>query len=82
MVHYFDMRLIKINPQKQMYRYYEISIQATLFEPYAVLCAWGSLLTAFRRQRLIPASNLAEAELLAGRVLQKKLKRGYVLMPD
>lgn len=81
MVHYFYMRLIKIDPQKRMYRYYEISIQATLFEPFAVLCTWGSLVSAFRCQRIIPAKDLAEAELMAGRVLRKKLKRGYVAMP-
>lgn len=43
--------LTPVDPAKHCYRWYRVHIQATLLDPFAVVCAWGSLRTKYRRQR-------------------------------
>ncbi|MGB9800426.1 MAG: hypothetical protein ACPLUL_10065 [Thermanaerothrix sp.] len=37
------MRLIRVDPPRRVYRWYVVAVQATLLEPWAVVCGWGSL---------------------------------------
>lgn len=69
--------LVRIQPEKRCWRWYSIRLQATLLEPLAVVCGWGSLRSRYARWRIIPCADRTEAERLAQRLLRSKLRRGY-----
>ena len=71
--------LHRIDPEKRMYRWYSVHVQLTLFDPWTVICAWGSLHTDFSQQRAIPCGNQKQAELLASQIVDRKLRCGYSL---
>ena len=35
--------LVRIEPEKKMDRWYSVTVQPTLLDPCAVICAWGAL---------------------------------------
>lgn len=39
--------LIKIDPEKHMYRWYAVGIQSTLIDGTAIIYGWGSLKSTF-----------------------------------
>ncbi len=45
--------LIKVDPDKHMYRWYSVGIQGTLVDGIAVIYGWGSLKSAFQQWRTI-----------------------------
>ncbi|NPV86278.1 MAG: WGR domain-containing protein [Anaerolineae bacterium] len=69
--------LTRVDPAKRCYRWYRVHVQATLLDPFAVVCAWGSLRTKYRRQRSIPCAGWVEAERTAEKIIEQKLHRGY-----
>jgi predicted DNA-binding WGR domain protein len=64
-----------------MNRWYLVSIQATLFFPVAVIIAWGRRDNDFQQWRAIPVDTPDQAQELAGRIVKKKLQRGYRICP-
>ncbi len=69
--------LVRVDPERGLNRWYSVSIQPTLLDPVAVLCAWGSRRSRYQRQRALPAGSLAEAEALAKKVIALNVVRGY-----
>ena len=69
--------LRRIEPDENMDRYYIVTIQATLFDPIAVVCQYGSRHTAWQQMRVIPVADAAEAEELAAAIVKAKVGWGY-----
>lgn len=69
--------LRRIDPDENMNRWYMITVQATLLDPIAVVCAYGNWDTAWQQMRVHPVSSQTEAQDLAEDILRQKLKRGY-----
>ena len=67
----------RIDPARNMYRWYSLSVQPTLFDSRAVICAWGKMRTSYQRMRILPADSVEEAEKIFGRLTTKRLRRGY-----
>jgi len=71
------MRLVRVDPEKRMDRWYAVFVFRDLFGTWAVACLWGSRRTAYQRQRLIPCATEAEARALAEQIVRRKMRRGY-----
>ena len=71
--------LIRVDPDKHMNRRYSVFIQATLLEPAAVVCVWGSRRSSYQRLQVHPASTQEEARQLGKKIVQRKIRRGYRL---
>jgi hypothetical protein len=59
-----------------MNRWYKVTVQATLFDPWVVICEWGSRSNTYLRVRLLPTNSLEEATSLAERIIIRKIKQG------
>ena len=70
--------LIKIDPEKHMYRWYAVGIQSTLIDGTAIIYGWGSLKSTFQHWRTIRVQSQKEAEMVLKRILKSRLKKGYV----
>jgi predicted DNA-binding WGR domain protein len=70
--------LIKIDPEKHMYRWYAVGIQSTLIDGIAVIYGWGSLKSTFQQWRTIRVSSQKEAEEIVKRILAYRQKKGYI----
>jgi len=71
--------LTRIEPENNMDRWYFVGIQPTLFEPWAVVCAWGNRRTRYARMRSLPADSLEAAGKVADAIVAKKVRRGYLI---
>ncbi len=60
-----------------MQRWYAVTVQPTMLDGCAVVCLWGSRRTNYQRQRVIPATSMTEAQGLAGKIVARKIGRGY-----
>ncbi len=69
--------LIKIDPEKHMYRWYSVGIQNTLVDGIAVVYGWGSLKSSFQQWRTIQMGSLEEAKRFAEKMAAKKVESGY-----
>jgi predicted DNA-binding WGR domain protein len=69
--------LTRIEPQKNMNRWYRVSIQRSLFEPWVVVCSWGRRDSGYARMRVLAASSSEDAKAKASQVIARKLQRGY-----
>lgn len=67
----------RVDPEANMDRWYMVFVQASLFDPVAVVCAWGSRRTAYYQLRVRPAGSTEEALVTAKKIVQQKVKRGY-----
>ena len=63
-----------------MDRSYVVLVQPTLFDPVAVICAWGNRQTTWQRMRIFSVSSLIEAQTLANKIVGQKIRRGYELV--
>lgn len=72
--------LRRVDPDEHMDRWYLVTVQATLFEPLAVVCAYGSRRTNWQQVRIIPAGNPTLAQEIAQTIVSTKLRRGYELV--
>lgn len=72
--------LRKIDPDQGMTHWYMITVQATLLEPLAVVCAYGSWETPWQQLRVLPVSSSTEAQDLADTILDRKLNQGSQVM--
>jgi predicted DNA-binding WGR domain protein len=73
-----DLHLRRIDPVRNMRRFYRMSIQRDLFGGASLVREWGRI--GFRGQRLIelhPDEGRAVSALV--KLAQAKRKRGYVL---
>lgn len=69
--------LIRVEPERNMNRWYIVAVQATLFDEVAVICGWGRRGTEQARWRIFPVENQQAADELAKRIVQRKIWRGY-----
>jgi len=69
--------LIKVDPEKHMYRWYSVGIQSTLVDGIAVVYGWGSLKSSFQQWRIIKVESMEEAERFAEKMVIKKWGEGY-----
>lgn len=69
--------LIKIDPERHMYRWYSVGIQSTLVDGIAIVYGWGSLKSAFQQWRTVPVNSQTEAEKIVSKIVNTKLEKGY-----
>lgn len=72
--------LVKVDPQEHMDRWYMVTIQPTLLDELAVVCAYGSRHTGWQRIRILPVDSEEAAQALAQKIVNAKLRRDYVLV--
>ncbi|MBE7553652.1 MAG: WGR domain-containing protein [Anaerolineales bacterium] len=70
------MLLHRIDPAKNMARFYLVEAAPSLLDPFAVLRVWGRIGGA-QQHKITPCASAAEAERLAERLVKRKIKRGY-----
>lgn len=68
--------LQRIDPRRNMARFYVLSIEPTLFGPVALRRNWGRIGT-WGRQRLELHADEDAARMAQARLLARKLKKGY-----
>ena len=69
--------LIKIDPEKHMYRWYSVGIQNNLVDGIAVVYGWGSLKSSFQQWRTTQMASMEEAKRFAEKMVAKKRESGY-----
>ena len=67
----------RVDPALNMYRWYSLSVQPTLFDSCAVIRAWGRMRTLYQRMRIIPAASQEQAMAIAEEIVVRKFRRGY-----
>lgn len=75
------MLLHRINPSQNEFRFYLVVTGPSLFDPYAVIRVWGRI-GGHQREMITSCASAEEAERLAGQLIQRKMKRGYVPIKD
>jgi predicted DNA-binding WGR domain protein len=73
--------LSHIDPAINCNRWYLVSVQTTLFQPWAVVVAWGRRDTDFQQWRMLPAQSKLQADQLAAKIIARKIRRGYQAQP-
>jgi len=61
--------MTRIEPEKNMDRWYSVSVQPTLLDSVAVVCAWGRRHTGYQRVRVLLADSSETAEEIAAGVV-------------
>ena len=74
--------LSHVDPAENMMRWYMVSVQATLFHPCAVVIAWGRRDNDFQQWRMIPVESRAQADQVAAKIVDRKIRRGYLVSSD
>jgi predicted DNA-binding WGR domain protein len=69
--------LIRVDLKKHLDRRYTVAVQATLLDPVAVVCIWGSRRSSYQRMQVHPASTREEAQQVAAKIIRAKMRRGY-----
>lgn len=72
--------MTRVDPQKNMARWYEIDVQPTLFGEFTVERHWGRI-GATGQSKAFWFSDEDAADEMAKKVAATKLKRGYVRPP-
>ncbi|MCL4302959.1 MAG: WGR domain-containing protein [Anaerolineae bacterium] len=75
------MLLHRIDPAKNMARFYLVEAAPSLLDSFAVLRVWGRIGGA-QQHKITPCASAAEAEQLAERLIKRKIKRGYKVAGD
>ncbi len=71
-----EARLTRIDPARNTWRFYEMSVQRDLFGGAVLIRRWGRIGTAGRLRLDLHANEGAAANALAG-LLRLRLRRGY-----
>lgn len=71
------MKLTRIDPHKNMHRFYEVHVQSTLLDNHVIVCTWGSIKNQYHRIRTIKTETKEEAEKVLERIIEQKTKKGY-----
>jgi len=74
-----SITLYRINPEKNMRRFYRLDVQPDLFGQQCLMREWGHIGRGVQI-RAIPYTTLAEAQAAFEKQRAVKEKRGYVLM--
>ncbi len=74
--------LVRIDPARNMYRWYRVELASSLFEAFVVVRAWGRLGTPAQHIRLTVVADQAEGEKLVEKIKLRRLKRGYILREE
>jgi predicted DNA-binding WGR domain protein len=72
--------LQRINLDLNQARYYRVEIGPCVTSLYAVHRIWGRIGCRRSGARIMPCTDLAEAQRLAERWVQAKVRRGYVVV--
>lgn len=75
------MLLRRINPEKNEARFYLVEAGPSLLDPFAVIRVWGRI-GGQQRAMMTPCASAEEAEQLVNQLIQRKMKRGYLLVKD
>lgn len=75
------MLLHRINPEKNEARFYLVEVGPSLLDPWAVIRLWGRI-GGQQKGLVTPCQSATEAEALAGRLVRRKLKRGYTIVRE
>ena len=70
-------RFHRVDPTRNMARFYMLSLEPTLFGEIAVLRHWGRIGTG-GQQKLSLHPTLTEAENVLARQIARRRRRGYV----
>jgi len=72
--------LARIDPDRNVWRYYRVEVGPCLIGPWAVHRVWGRL--GQRRSGFLVnlCASQVEAGALAERLVRRKLKRGYIII--
>lgn len=70
------LRLTHVNPALNMARFYEVSVQPTLFGEVAVMRQWGRIGTRGQGM-MVTLSDEAQALAAMRQLEQQKRRRGY-----
>ena len=73
-----SLRLTRVDPEKNMARFYEIDVQPTLFGDYTVERHWGRI-GAAGQSRTFWFDDEEAADKMASQVSNAKTRRGYVV---
>jgi len=74
--------LKRVDPEANMDRWYMVFVQASLFDPVAVIYAWGSRRTSYYQMRVRPAKSTADALAIADKIVKQKVNRGYEIVSE
>jgi len=74
--------LSRVDPAENLNRWYMVSVQATLFHSCSVVVAWGRRDNDFEQWRVIPVESRAQADQVAAKIVERKIRRGYQAYPD
>ena len=72
--------LVRVDPAKNVNRWYAVGVQPTLFCPHAVLCGWGRRGSAYTRWRILPVESRAQADEFAAKLVAAKKTKGYQVL--
>jgi predicted DNA-binding WGR domain protein len=73
--------LHRINPAGNEFRFYYVLVGPALLDRHAVVRVWGRL-GGQQRVLVTPCQTDEKARILANRLIQRRLKRGYTLIYD
>ncbi|MGV8952640.1 MAG: WGR domain-containing protein [Cypionkella sp.] len=72
-----DIYMRRVDPSRNMARYYGLSIQPTLFGGSSVVREWGRIGTKGQR-KIVLLDTLEQAERIKQRIERSKRRRGYL----
>ncbi len=76
-----QVMLERLDPVRNMYRYYVVSLEPSLFGDTALVSQWGRIGSAGHRRLELYADPTEAAEELEA-WLRRKIQRGYCLRPE
>lgn len=74
--------LVRTEPEEAIDRWYLVAVQATLFDPQALILAWGSRQNAWQQVRVAPAASREQALQEAHKIVAQKVRRGYQIVVE
>jgi len=72
--------MVRIKTEKKMDRWYSVSVQPTLLDPWAVVCAWGNRHTNYLQTRILSVESPEAGKEIATSIIAKKVHRGYSII--
>lgn len=76
-----DVHLESIDPERNRFRSYVLSIEPDLFDEWALVVTWGRI-GRRGRTRIAASGDLAAVQRALARLQRQRLQHGYVLGPD
>ena len=71
-----DAHLQRVDPKRNMYRFYAVTVEPTLFGGWAVVRQWGRIGSA-GSIRVDPHESMGEAIDAVRQINRSKMRRGY-----